>query len=371
MNISEYLDKNKLERYLQEGLVDKSLHKRFPLMILTYSRKAIFDNVWDDITTKCRGLIVDYKTGEIIARPFEKFFNINTDYRPETQVGNLPLKEPVVTEKLDGSLGIIYTYDGEHAVASKGSFHSDHAEWATKWYRDNVPNPEWPAGFTPVTEMICESVQRHVVSYDGVEQMVVTALIHNETGGEMGRELLKHWADWNNMLCVAEHQMTVADALAANPSNEEGYVLTWYAGARPPLRVKVKVPEFLRLQKIMHGISPRTIFEHMRDSDQTLPVEWLDKAMPEVTKEVIAWRDKIAVEYTYIFSMSSAIVKQALTQCTTRKEFALYFHRPENRPYAPVCFALMDQKNYQKVIWKLIEPLIEGQKMDRWVDEEE
>ena len=52
---------------------------------------------------ECRGLIFDTKTGQLISRPYHKFFNAGE--RDETQLSKINLYEPhVVLEKLDGSM---------------------------------------------------------------------------------------------------------------------------------------------------------------------------------------------------------------------------------------------------------------------------
>ena len=71
--LHNYIDIDKLDEYVISGLVDKRDHPQFPLSLYCYGRKAVYDNVWDDVTKRCRGLIVNRETGEIIARPFEKF----------------------------------------------------------------------------------------------------------------------------------------------------------------------------------------------------------------------------------------------------------------------------------------------------------
>ena len=45
------------------GLVQVGHHDEFPLSIYTYGRKAVHENIWDDVTKKCRGIIVENETG--------------------------------------------------------------------------------------------------------------------------------------------------------------------------------------------------------------------------------------------------------------------------------------------------------------------
>lgn len=55
------------------------------------------------ILRECRGLIFDSTSGDLISRPYHKFFNVGE--RPELHVNSINLSDPhVVLEKLDGSM---------------------------------------------------------------------------------------------------------------------------------------------------------------------------------------------------------------------------------------------------------------------------
>ncbi|QOR67967.1 hypothetical protein IM538_07490 [Cytobacillus suaedae] len=45
------------------------------IIILNYTENATYEKRWNELTLNCRGLIVNERTGEILARPFPKFFN--------------------------------------------------------------------------------------------------------------------------------------------------------------------------------------------------------------------------------------------------------------------------------------------------------
>jgi len=107
-----------LEKYYQNGLVSKQTHPRHDLTIWNYTPKVQYDRLWDDITIQCRGLVTNSK-GEIVARPFKKFFNYE-EHKPE----DLPNEDFEVYEKMDGSLGILFNYENEWILATRGSFTS-------------------------------------------------------------------------------------------------------------------------------------------------------------------------------------------------------------------------------------------------------
>jgi len=106
-----------LNYYYERGYLIKQVHPTLPLTIWNYSQTTQFEKKWDEITLMCRGLVTDDK-GNIVARPFSKFFNIEEDRHKATD-------EFDVYEKMDGSLGIMFNYESTWIFASRGSFTSD------------------------------------------------------------------------------------------------------------------------------------------------------------------------------------------------------------------------------------------------------
>ena len=73
-----------------------------------FTRAAFQQGVWNDITTKARGLFINTNTSEIVARGYDKFFNVNE--RPETNLDVLPntISYPVKAyKKENGFLGLL------------------------------------------------------------------------------------------------------------------------------------------------------------------------------------------------------------------------------------------------------------------------
>lgn len=92
------------------------------LSSFNFTRDAFMDRRWDALNLTARGLFVDTESGEIVARAYDKFFNLRE--RPETQPKALEasLRFPVEAYlKENGFLGIL-GYDPK----------SDQLLWATK-----------------------------------------------------------------------------------------------------------------------------------------------------------------------------------------------------------------------------------------------
>src|ERR1035438_6973979 len=218
------------DNYANTGLVDVAIHPEFPLTMFTYGREAVHTNNWDAVMRKCRGIIFDTVTEEIIARPFEKFFNMGTADMPETDPNTwlCGVAEPEVWEKMDGFMCTMYSYYGKSYIASKGSFDSIHAKWATAQVNANW---QWPLGYTPMFEGICSSI-RIVVDYEKFEGLVLLALVNNETGEELNRTSLQVWAKKNGVTTPTIYDLSWKDARMASldktVENFEGYVLVWW-----------------------------------------------------------------------------------------------------------------------------------------------
>jgi len=101
------VDINMLNDYIDRGLVIKQDHPSLPLSIYNYSRECQYSKQWDDITLTCRGLVLD-TDGNVVAKPFPKFFN----YEEHTS-DEIPNESFEIYEKMDGSLGIVFYYEEE------------------------------------------------------------------------------------------------------------------------------------------------------------------------------------------------------------------------------------------------------------------
>ena len=109
-----------LNKYHEDGLLYKQTHPTLPLTIWNYSEKVQYEMLWDEVTIVCRGLVTD-DSGAVIAKPFPKFFNYE-------EGKHTPTSEFEVFEKMDGSLGILFNYDGEWILATRGSFTSEQSK---------------------------------------------------------------------------------------------------------------------------------------------------------------------------------------------------------------------------------------------------
>lgn len=97
-----------------------------------FTKAAFYDKVWDEQTTKARGLYINIPEQKVVARAYDKFFNINE--RPETKLDMLQYKLafPVTAYvKENGFLGIASYNDEDDSlfVTTKSSPDGDFAVW--------------------------------------------------------------------------------------------------------------------------------------------------------------------------------------------------------------------------------------------------
>lgn len=101
MSVYEMVENMRRNRYIFE--------KKFGrVSSFNFSKQAFERGIWDDMTNKARGMFIDNIDYKIVARSYDKFFNINE--RPETQLANLryKLQFPVTAYvKENGFLGIV------------------------------------------------------------------------------------------------------------------------------------------------------------------------------------------------------------------------------------------------------------------------
>ncbi|WP_288682229.1 RNA ligase [uncultured Eubacterium sp.] len=124
-SVADVIISLRANRYIQE--------KKFGnISSFNFTSKAFYDKIWDEQTTKARGLYLDTFKGKVAARAYDKFFNINE--RPETKFDMLQnkLQFPVTAYvKENGYLGIVSydEYNDDLFIASKSTIDSQFAEW--------------------------------------------------------------------------------------------------------------------------------------------------------------------------------------------------------------------------------------------------
>lgn len=350
------IDWNILNTYVDNGLIIVNKHPEKDLFILNYSKTCQFEQRWDLYTLSCRGLIID-SDGNIIARPFKKFFNYEEIYNNEDFPEN-PISDYEIYTKEDGSLGILFNYDGEWMMTTRGSFTSDQAikgkEILKKYNIVDLDKLN-----TYLFEIIYPE-NLIVKNYFGKECLILHGIIRNEDGYLFTYdEIVNHVTSTNSKFDVVEKHSIVDDISILKKRdipNEEGYVLRL---KNTDFLMKLKFDTYVKLHGVMTNTSSRDIWKCLRDDiglDQII-----DVIPDEMFVWVKKWENLITENYRNIENLNKKIFDDIMDDFSergvnpTKKDFALAnLSIKDGEP--SIRFRMFENKTYDEIIWKLIEP---------------
>jgi RNA ligase len=378
--------------YHKNGLLTKQVHPTLPLIIWNYTRKVQFEGLWDEVTTKCRGLITNNE-GHLIAKPFPKFKNYE-EHKPE----DIPNEFFEVYEKMDGSLGIIFYYEeklsderryniwfnnnyqtgmerffdpnnlpnfddpyyeptpttkGEWYIATRGSFTSEQAIKG-KEMLDKLNKTALKPGYTYLVEIIFPE-NRIVVDYGDAEKLVVLGAYNNETGKEVevnemvneGWEVVMKYKTWGEDWETLKREIS---------KDNEGYVIRFSGG----MRMKIKGEEYVRLHRILTNFSTKDIWELLKNGEP------LEPFLERVPDEFDDWVKRTVMNLRYSFHHIDERAGKLHDGFRygkfndrdpepTKKEFAEYV-KQFPKELAVVMFKMWDKQPYDNIIWSMIKP---------------
>lgn len=367
LSLDSLFSEAEFEEHVRSGMVRVRRHPSEPLAIANYTSRAAFERVWNQVTTLCRGLIWDTETGEVVARPFAKFFDLHeTSQRP-------PARPPVTTEKLDGSLGVLYRRRGRWSVATRGSFDSEQAAWANSHLERYYSNLEVPDGVTPLVEILYP--ENRIVVDHGRKDLVLIAAIQIETGADVPLWEIDWWPGPQALQFVVDSAHS-AYLLATSDSfaEQEGLVLTWFRPDRASFRVKVKHPRYVELHRIVTGLTQRDLWRIIvigdwlemegavevarvlgisRQSAETTP--GLDDLLPILPPDL---RDAVGMVVAGLRDRYTALLTAVEELWSDRpvgerREFATW---AATTPYRNLMFARLDHKPWALKSWSYLEP---------------
>ncbi len=326
------INKELLKQMITEKLVSVQKHPTEELYIYNYSPLVQYGKLWNEVTTKTRGLILDGEMN-IISAPFGKFFNL--EEHSDHEIPNEPFE---VFDKLDGSLGVLYWVKDKPFIATRGSFTSEQSVVANEILHNKYQHTfdKLSKNKTYLFEIIYPQ-NRIVVDYGETTDLILLTVICNKTRMEtldnMGFPLVKKHDGINDF----------RELKKLNEYNKEGFVIRFKSG----FRLKIKFEEYVRLHRIITGVSNITVWEYMRDKKDFK--EWLDRVPDEFYHWLKATRKGITFAYEKIENECNRVFKEF----ETRKETAIYFNKQK---YPSVLYAMLDKKDISPIIFKLIKP---------------
>lgn len=388
MKLYNLLDPLLLKRMVAEGYVRIQNHPSLPLAIYNYTEKAQYERVWNDATSVCRGLIVHAKLGDIMARPFRKFHNYG-----ENEAGTPELSaSAVVTDKADGSLGILYPSDEGWSVATRGSFCSEQAIHATRVWQERYQEKFDPVpGWTYLFEIVYPR-NRIVLDYGDTDDLIHLGCVNVETGQTVLPDPL-----WPGPVVDRFAFRTLADALAAEPrDNAEGLVV-WFPDTDK--RVKIKQDDYVALHALLTTCTARTIWLHLAaracppppdanpnyyatrlkvdpaDAERALSLgdDWRSRLLDDVPDEFYQWvKNTIARLENEVSALRASIMRDATRlrekHGTDRRAIAIDV-RTSKHPHFGGVLRYIDGHNIDPYLWQAAKPAHETPFMARALED--
>jgi RNA ligase len=322
----------------QFGLVNVQQQK--DLILFSYKKECQFKKPeeWNWFEKVSRGLVMNTQ-GEIVARPFDKFWNYGEVF-PEGQ----PVE---ITEKVDGSLILIYPYEEGIRTSTRGSFTSDQALWAAEYIKKHL-NLEGLIG-KGIT-LLCEAIypeNQIVVDYKGKEDLVLLGVRDREGGGDWWYSAVKQLADSYGMSTPKSYDIADIDSWLERAktlgSDYEGWVVRYDNGTR----VKVKGALYLELHKWINRLTLKVVAKAMVDGTYAE----LEEGCPAYLLETLrSLRCTIERQYAEIYTEILVTYIKAPTR-GSRKDFAIWVN--SNYPQmAKYLFACHDKKELFGMILK-------------------
>ena len=340
-------------RAVKEKRITEGNHTEYPeYAIFKYTPITVGRKDWDAITMASRGLIVNTETGEILARPFSKFFNYNEISAPQ-EIMSGPIS---VTEKLDGSLGISYPdREGRMRISTAGGFQSEQGAHATKILQEKYEGKWEPkSGRTYMWEIIYPE-NRIVVNYGDEDDIHLIGAVDIRTGKSIPASQVEEWK-WKR---PAEYtKLTDLNQVISSPDreNHEGFIVHY---TDTDARVKFKHDEYLNHHRYATGITSRKIWENMKlEVDDS---EWVNNAPEEFESYIKDTKQGILSNYqkeeSRIMGAYQSFVK-TIPESISRKDFASALNTSgESKEDIKHFFMVKSgQGPVKKIIWEKIKP---------------
>jgi len=345
---------SELDKLVEQKYLRKVFNEDKTLVLYNYTDKCTYDRYWNELTLNARGTVYDISTGDVIAKSFPKFFNFG-ELHTDKQKKYLEVKDFEVYEKFDGSLGIVYFYDGKWNVNTRGSFSSDQ-DIRGEAILETYNTSKLKVGWTYLVEIIYPE-NRIIVDY-GKDEKLVLLSAYMRSGMEVSRKgLVSASLECKIPICGKLHFDSVDDLILNQhqlPATEEGYVLRTSEG----YRMKFKSKEYLAIARIMSTVTPLSFWKIMKNGQidleflEHLPEEFRDLADEIKNKLINVYNNVKSQVFMDFISIPNYVL-------LSRKELGLWLKSDRTYRHKAAMFSvyLNNGEAIDKYIMKTIRPV--------------
>lgn len=241
---------------------------------------------------QARGIVYDHSTGELIVKPFDKFFNYhqyewvtkelneesmlalsnvkkeNRQYLADLTMWPKQFDEVRVYDKLDGSMMNVSLYKNELLCTSSGSIDGNYPKMFTKTLENHLGDKldEFKselANYTLTFEFINPALDQHVVQYDFKDIVLIGGYDkEQQIDLEFTNQLDKFATQFNfrqphyySDVHSEQDMLNLMDKLEQSDQVIEGCVAVFLLNDGGVMRLKFKTPLYLKLHDTMSSIT--------------------------------------------------------------------------------------------------------------------
>jgi hypothetical protein len=268
---------------------------------------------WTDALRFSRGTVFEW-SGNLVALPYAKFFNLFNHEHPEAD--NPPDGPFEATVKLDGHLGIIFHYADKWRLTTHGSFVSRSAKLGQEMLDKLVEREKrqktiaWSGHLEQQLTLLVEIIHpstRIRCDYHGHQGLILTGMTNRVEmndkdyswlalyGPKFGMEVTEIWSDFT----LEELRREVTEQ---KPKDREGFVIRFADGMRGKLKYKHYLDRMsdqnLSYNALMHSFIDGTLKSKLDKMPEEL-WEYADDMVKKLEKARRMSDVKKAREYLY------------------------------------------------------------------------
>ncbi|MCH2201468.1 MAG: hypothetical protein MK102_05840 [Fuerstiella sp.] len=344
LEVQKFLRKQSFDDLTSQLGIKVHRHATLPLAILNYDQ--IESPKTHPVVCECRGLVLHMKTMEVVARSFPRFFNWG---EVAEEMDNFNFSDFTVQSKEDGSLVLLYQFEGSWRANTRGSFAEDNMPFQRFTWSDgicqalgvktlDVLNPVLDPQFSYVCEFV-SPWNRIVRKYDKPMLYLLTAF-NRKTSKELTLTECDHFARAADMQRPTLYEFTGVDEIQVFLRKQEDDDPT-YEGVvicdNDHRRWKIKNPAYLGLHRMkgeeLNLYDPRRLLHFVLEGEE----DELLTYFPEVRERFFELRGIVTEAYGQVLE---AWIDH--TNITDRKSFALAVGK---RPFHGLLFQLRDRQD--------------------------
>ncbi len=319
LEIQKYLksSNNTFLSLKEEYSIKSSLHPIYPNLVL-FKYNQIESPFSEQIVRECRGLILDQTNNwNIVSFPFTKFFNYG-----ELLAAQIDWNTASVQEKLDGSLIILYPYDGKWHVSTSGTpdaggqvndFGISFANLFWKIFNENnyqLPSNQDNCFFFELTTPLNKIVVNHTsykITILGARNLFTLQELNKKEAQSFFPQI-----PYVKEFPLSNYEEIFKTLPDLNPLNQEGYVVcdSYFN------RVKIKSPSYVALHHLKDscGSSLKNLVTVVISNE----IEEVSSALPEYKEQLLNINSKFN---SLLYLLEEEYLK--IKHIENQKEFAL------------------------------------------------